>query len=145
MNKIVIAFCLMVFIALLSGNIFNIRLCFAQEVHHGHQHLAAEDSLAPSGELTDNVRVVKVEAFKYGFKPDPIVVKRGEKVKLEVTSKDVAHGLGISEFGVNVAVPSGKTVSAEFIAGKAGDFPIRCTVYCGSGHGDMHGTLKVIE
>jgi nitrosocyanin len=98
-----------------------------------------------SGELENGVRVVEVKAFKYGFDPDPIVVKKGERVKLEVSSLDVTHGLGIKQLGINLTPRVGETKTAEFIAEKAGDFHIHCTVYCGSGHGNMHGNLKIVD
>jgi nitrosocyanin len=98
-----------------------------------------------SGELEDDVRVVEVKAFKYGFHPDPIVVRQGEKVRLKVTSSDVTHGLAIKDFGVSVSAPVGRINVVEFIADKAGNFYILCSVYCGPGHSKMHGTLKVVE
>jgi heme/copper-type cytochrome/quinol oxidase subunit 2 len=36
-------------------------------------------------------------------------------------------------------------VSAHFVAGKAGRFPIVCSEYCGSGHKRMRGELVVVE
>ena len=99
----------------------------------------------PSGEIKDGVRVVKVTAHRYDFKPDPIVVRRGERVRLEITTNDVAHGLAISDFKVNVAVPKDKITTADFTADKTGDFQINCSVYCGPGHGKMRGALKVVE
>lgn len=97
-----------------------------------------------SGELLeDGVRVIEVKASKYKFEPDPIVVKLGEKVRLVLTSTDVAHGIAISEFKVNLTIPAGKTASVEFVADKQGTFHAYCSVYCGSGHGHMHGTFIV--
>ncbi|NQT46178.1 MAG: cupredoxin domain-containing protein [Candidatus Omnitrophica bacterium] len=124
----------------------------ADRVHKpDHQHGDHETQVATSatselsGQLQDGVRVVKVRAFKYGFDPDPIVVKVGEKVRLEVTSSDVRHGLGISDIDVNVLTLKGKTGVAEFIAEEAGEFHVHCSVYCGAGHGKMHGLLVVLE
>lgn len=111
---------------------------------HPEQYINAMGSPF-SGNLENEVRVVKVKAFKYGFDPDPIVVKKGERVKLEVTSVDVIHGLGIKELGINVTPGVGETQSAEFIAEETGEFHIHCTVFCGSGHGEMHGVLKIVD
>lgn len=105
----------------------------------------AEEDYSPSGTIEDGVRVVKVEAFKYGFKPDPIIVKRGEKIRLEVTSTDVTHGFAVKEFGINATLPAKKTVPINFKADKTGNFTVRCSVYCGSGHLKMQGRLKVID
>jgi len=104
---------------------------------------APEGQPQPSGELKDGVRVIKVEAFRYGFKPDPIVVKLGEKVKLIATSTDVPHGLAIAEFKINEDLVKGKDEEIDFTADKKGTFTVYCSVYCGPGHSGMHGTLIV--
>lgn len=114
---------------------------YAEDNNRGH----SITNLALSGEVKDGVRIVKVEASKYKFSPDPIVVKFGEKVRLIVTSADVDHGLAISEFKVNVTVRAGKTETADFVANKKGVFRMYCSVYCGSGHGKMRGVLKIVK
>jgi cytochrome c oxidase subunit 2 len=91
------------------------------------------------------VRVIEVQSFKYGYNPDPIVIKAGEKVELLLTSKDVTHGFGIAELGINVKIPPKKTTTFDFIAKTAGTYHIHCTVFCGLGHANMHGTLLVIK
>ncbi len=96
-----------------------------------------------SGELKDGVRVVKMEAFRYGYRPDPVVVNAGEKVRLLVTATDVMHGFGIAELGINRKLPPGKETVIEFTAPKAGTYSIDCTVFCGPGHGGMEGRLIV--
>ena len=118
--------------------------CGRQEEHHEEEGSPKEEA-ALSGEVIDGVRVVKVEAFKYDFAPDPIVVGLGEKVRLELESRDVAHGIGIKEYGMDEAIPAGGEATASFTADKAGTFHVHCTVFCGPGHGDMHGTLVVRE
>ncbi len=96
-----------------------------------------------SGKLEDGIRTIEVKASRYKFEPDPIVVKLGEKVRLVVTSTDVAHGIAISEFKVKLSVPAGKTESVEFVADKQGEFHAYCSVYCGPGHGHMHASFIV--
>ena len=139
--------------------------CAKETAHHdadvAHQHaegdvdahehgdaaagaMASEEG-ALSGNVVDGVREVKVEAFRYGFRPDPIVVKKDQKVRLIATSTDVTHGLGIEDLGVNLELEPGEERRAEFTPETAGEFHIHCTVYCGSGHGAMRGTLRVID
>ena len=101
------------------------------------------EKLEPSGRLKDGIRIIEVKALKYRFEPDPIVVKLGEKVRLVVTSADVAHGLAISEFKINLTVGTGKTESLEFVADKKGTFRTYCTVYCGQGHAQMYASFIV--
>ena len=111
---------------------------------HSFANIQGEaQDLVLSGKVENGIRIIEVEASRYKFEPDPITVKLGEKVRLLVTSTDVAHGLAISEFKVNVSVPAGETKTADFIADKKGSFHMLCSVYCGPGHGHMHGTLVV--
>lgn len=110
--------------------------------HHRQQEMNAGQP-ALSGKIEDGVRVVAVKAFQYAFDPDPIVVGFGEKVRLLITSTDVAHGFAVKEFKVNVSIPAGKTESVEFTADKKGIFHAYCSVYCGSGHEHMQARLIV--
>lgn len=91
------------------------------------------------------IKEIKLEAFQYGFSPDPIVVKKGDIVKLDVTSRDVAHGAYIKEYGINVSIGKDEHKKVEFQADKTGTFDIVCSVYCGSGHSNMRGKLIVEE
>jgi len=111
----------------------------------GAAEMPAHDAEGLSGRVVNGIREIRVEAFKFGFGPDPIVVRKGEKVRLIAKSTDVKHGLGIEDFSIDMELPPGEEKVVEFTPDKAGEFHIHCTVYCGSGHGDMHGTLLVIE
>src|SRR3989338_7999536 len=123
--------------------------CFAanpikEQNHKGHHQQKKEgEGLVLSGKVENGIRIVEVKASRYKFEPDPIVVRLGEKVRLVVTSTDVAHGLGISEFNVKLSVSAGKTERIEFIADKQGEFHAYCSVYCGPGHGHMHASFIV--
>ena len=118
---------------------------------HDHQH---EDSSAkhagttdtePSGKLRDGIRVIEVKARQFEFAPERIVVKKGEQVRLEVTSEDVTHGLEIAEYDINTELKPGKTETISFTADKSGEFHFHCSVFCGKGHSDMHGKLVVVD
>lgn len=109
--------------------------------HHHEMTQTADSEL--SGRVENGIRVVEVKAIRYKFEPDPIVVKLGEKVRLAVTAVDVEHGIAIADFNVDLQVPEGKTETVEFVADKKGSFHAHCSVYCGPGHGQMHGALIV--
>ena len=96
-----------------------------------------------SGKIEDGVRVVELKVSQYKFAPDPIVVKKGELVRLVAKSLDVGHGISIPEFNLNLSIPAGPDSVGEFTAAKEGEFTAYCSVYCGSGHGKMQGKLIV--
>lgn len=89
------------------------------------------------------IKEIKLEAYQYGFSPDPVAAKKGDIIKLEITSRDVAHGVYIKEYGINITVKKGEAKKAEFLADKEGKFDILCSVYCGPGHQEMKGSLIV--
>lgn len=88
-------------------------------------------------------REIKVIARRFEFVPKTINVKKGERVRLAVTSEDVDHGIAIKEFGVDVIVRAQETKIIELRADKAGRFDVTCSVFCGDGHPDMVGELIV--
>lgn len=113
--------------------------------HHGEMQEYDGERLELSGNVVDGVREINVEAFQFGFKPSPIVVKKDQKVKIKAKSADVTHGFGIDDLGINQTLPPGEEKIIEFTPDKAGEYHVHCTVYCGSGHENMHTTLIVKE
>lgn len=105
----------------------------------------------PSGEMKKEEKVMEkpqvkefsLTAKKWEFTPSIITVNKGDSVKLTIKSADVDHGFLLPEFGINKKLEAGKTVTVEFVADKTGTFSFSCNVFCGDGHGDMKGTLKV--
>ncbi len=78
------------------------------------------------------------------WSPSTIRVKQGERVRLRLSSADVAHGLAIP--GLNVSVKEiypGKFTVVEFVADKPGTYPFVCTVLCSPQHGGMKGEIIV--
>ncbi len=88
-------------------------------------------------------REIKVIARKYAFEPKTITVRKGDHVRLIVTSEDVAHGIAIKEFDVDQRIDAKKSKVVEFTADREGRFRISCSVFCGDGHADMEGELVV--
>lgn len=95
---------------------------------------------------TDNApaKEFHVKAQQFSFDHATIRVKRGDRVRLYLTSMDVGHGIAIPEFGVNLQAPTvGQEVSTEFIADKTGTFTFYCSIFCGAEHRHMTGMLIV--
>ena len=89
------------------------------------------------------IRTFDITAKQWEFIPASITVNQGDIVRINVTSTDVDHGFVISAFGVNVEVNASQTEHVEFVADKKGTYTIFCSVFCGTGHGNMKGTLIV--
>lgn len=81
----------------------------------------------------------------------PIVVHVGDNVTFHVKAtfqQDPSfnqHGFfiqGIME--VPVTVPANQEITVTIIPTQPGEFSIICTIFCGTGHANMHGQLTVL-
>lgn len=90
-------------------------------------------------------RRIEITAKKFNFTPAEITLKKGEPVVIVLKSEDVSHGLRFRELGFNIKVSKGQTSEAPLTPTTTGDFVGQCSVFCGSGHGNMKLTLHVVN
>ena len=86
---------------------------------------------------------LKMTAQKYGFSPNTIKVKRGDRVRLAISATDREHGFKLEAFHIEQKLPKSETVTVEFTADHVGTFPFQCSRFCGIGHSKMKGQLVV--
>lgn len=135
-------------VLVLTASALVISGCGTQAHRTEASHKASDSTaseLEPSGEMIDGVRVVKVKAQKSKFEPSTIVVNEGEQVRLLITSADVTHGFALEAYDIDHKLPPNEEQRIEFAASEAGEFPFRCSVFCGLGHRKMRGKLIVKE
>ena len=89
-------------------------------------------------------RTIEVTAKRYAFEPAEITIKKGETVELELTSADVPHGVRIRELKIDLRADKGKKADSLFTPQTTGTFVGHCSVFCGSGHGEMTLTIHVV-
>lgn len=80
---------------------------------------------------------------KYAIEPAEIRVKRGQRVQLTVSTLDVQHGFSVPDLGIKEPVQKNKPAVVIFKADRAGEYPVQCSIICGSGHDDMHAKIFV--
>jgi cytochrome c oxidase subunit II len=90
-------------------------------------------------------RRIEITAKRFDFTPGDITLKKGEPVVLVLKSVDVSHGIRIKELGVEVKAGEGQTNELAFTPDKTGTFVGHCSVFCGSNHGSMMMTLRVVD
>jgi cytochrome c oxidase subunit II len=90
-------------------------------------------------------RVIAITARKFTYEPDEITLKLNEPVVLRLTTADVVMGLSIPDFGVRATIVPGQTAEIALTPTKTGEFTFLCDVFCGSGHEDMEGKLRVVS
>jgi cytochrome c oxidase subunit 2 len=64
-------------------------------------------------------------------------------VVLELFAPEVEMGFSAPDLGIDADLPPGKPVRLELTPAKAGEFEFACDVFCGSGHEEMTGVIKV--
>jgi cytochrome c oxidase subunit II len=90
-------------------------------------------------------KIIQITARRFEYSPSQITLKKDEPVVLEIKSEDVKHGFSLPDFSLRSDVPPGETARVRFTPDKTGEFTFVCDIFCGSGHEDMQGTVKVIE
>ncbi|AXC10915.1 quinol oxidase [Acidisarcina polymorpha] len=91
------------------------------------------------------VPTIIVRAQRFSFTPNQITLKKGQPVKLIFLSEDVPHGLSVKGIGLRAEIHKGQRTEVSVTPAETGDFPGRCSVYCGSGHRDMEFLVRVVE
>jgi cytochrome c oxidase subunit II len=74
-----------------------------------------------------------------------LVVPSGKPVRLLMASKDVIHGFFVPDFRVKMDVLPNRYTIVWFEAPSVGEHNIFCTQYCGKGHSEMLGKVKVLS
>ena len=131
-NKIILLVIALLFLA--AGAVYGFKAA-----NNNLGDLGVNQAKPPTGQ----VKEFNITAKQWSFEPAEIVASLGDKVRLNLTSADVPHGLAISEYGINQFIKPGETATIEFTADKPGEFIFYCNVYCGEGHREMKGKLIV--
>ena len=99
---------------------------------------------APRASQGGELREFTVVAERFKFTPDRLEVNQGDRVRVTVRSADSTHGWEVKAFDLDLlAKKGGRPETSEFVADRAGTFPINCSEYCGKGHDTMKGVLVV--
>ncbi len=88
-------------------------------------------------------KVFDIEASQFQFNPGTIRVLPGDKITLNLTAVDVAHGIYLDGYNLEMYADPGKIDSLTFTANQEGTFRFRCSVSCGSMHPFMIGKIQV--
>ncbi len=74
-----------------------------------------------------------------------LVVPVDTPIKLVMSSEDVIHSFYAPNFRIKRDVIPNRYTRIWFEANRTGQFQIFCTEYCGDGHSDMMGTVRVLS
>ncbi len=99
--------------------------------------------VSASGGGDSDVRTISITAKRFEFVPSSITLKKGETVKLRITSEDVTHGLFLRTLKIDTDLVPGETENLTVTPQAAGTFTAICHHFCGASHGNMKLTVVV--
>ena len=76
-----------------------------------------------SGTLVSSIRQVNIVAGADAIKPEKVYVRKGEQIRLYVTSTDTPHTFVIDRVRIAQQLVPGKAAVIEFTPGGGGDYP----------------------
>ena len=89
-------------------------------------------------------RIIPIQARKFTYEPAELTLKLNEPVLFQLTSADVVMGFSMPDFKVRGTIIPGQVTEVAMTPNKVGEFIFLCDVFCGSGHENMEGTLRVV-
>jgi len=100
----------------------------------------------PGGKLqAQSPREIAITAKRFEFAPNEITLKKGETVKLVLTSQDVVHGFYLKPLKIDEIIEHGHPTEVTVTPQVAGRFSTICDHFCGANHGNMKMTIVVTE
>jgi cytochrome c oxidase subunit 2 len=89
-------------------------------------------------------KVIRITARKFEFLPGEIELRKNEPVVLEFETADVTMGFNAPDFKLRADIVPGQVARVRLTPDKAGDFEFFCDNFCGEGHEDMTGKIRVV-
>jgi len=88
---------------------------------------------------------VEIRASKRGFEPSRVTLRRGETVRIVLSSADVEHCFAIDALRVEKRIVPGRSTRLDLTPGQAGSFPFYCCLESGDAAVAQRGELTVTE
>lgn len=85
------------------------------------------------------IKEVTINASNFKFEPEEIRAKVGDTLKITLNNTQGVHGVGFSDFGVDIKQGETKEITLD----RAGNFEYHCSIQCGAGHDSMTGFIVV--
>ena len=76
---------------------------------------------------------------------DVIEIPVGSEITIYVTSPDLQHGFKVTDTNINVMVVPGQVSTVKYTFDEVGEFLYICHEYCGRGHANMAGVVRVVS
>ena len=82
--------------------------------------------LLVGAELAAAQERVKVEVSKAGFRPKVVTLRKGETVRVVLSTADEEHCFAVDALRIEKRIVPGKTTEVDIVVDKAGTLPFYC-------------------
>ncbi len=86
-----------------------------------------------------------VIAQAWNFVPAELVIPAGAEVTFYLTSRDVLHAFQVENTTINAELIPGEIATLHYTFDEPGVYRTTCNEYCGFGHHNMMGTIRVLR
>ena len=119
----------------------NIERVNPQDLHLSDEFTEANlgTRVESNGQVT-----ARIVATQFAFVPRCVVLPADTPVTMRFSSPDVIHGILVSGTNVNTMVVPGYVAQVHTVFRKTGDLLMPCHEFCGLGHSEMVGTVRVV-
>ena len=111
----------------------------------GTRALAAVIFLAAAGAAARPGPEVSIRASGSGFEPSEVVIRKGEAVRVVLSSGDREHCFAVDAFRIEKRILPDRPTSFDFTPDRAGRFPFYCCLESGAAAAAERGELVVTE
>lgn len=122
--------------------VFVVTACGkSNNMNMGNTSTATSNSA--SNEVADGE--VNVVASNWKWELSKTTFKVGETVTFSIKGEEGMHGFAIDGTDIDQKIAPGETATVTWTPDKAGEFTIKCSIMCGTGHADMTQVITVDE
>lgn len=95
--------------------------------------------------IDDDDETIEVVASRQGFQPRVVNVRRGQPVRLLLTTADVDHCFALDALRVEKRIVPGKTTVLDLMPDRSGTFPFYCCLETDAAADTENGRLVIID
>lgn len=99
----------------------------------------------PASGGADASETIDVVASERGFEPRVINLRKGDPVRLRLTTADREHCFALDAYRVEKRILPGRATTVDLTPEKAGTFAFQCCIEEGAAADKEHGRLVVVE
>jgi heme/copper-type cytochrome/quinol oxidase subunit 2 len=97
---------------------------------------------APAADPQETIEVV---ASREGFKPRVVNVRKGQPVRLTLSTSDAEHCFAVDALRIEKRIVPGRTTVLDLTPDRTGSFPFYCCLESGEAADRENGRLVVVD